>query len=93
MKSFSKHHLNGNHYPFGAISDMDLLPEQRHELKVRRQRVDLRAKRKAAFLERCSIQAKTHKAMRIIKLQGKNGHSMNAALLKAHGLNPKGGEA
>lgn len=56
-------------------------------------RMLLRRERKAAFLERCSIQAKAHKAMRIVKLQGKNGHSMNAALLKAHGLNPKGGEA
>lgn len=53
----------------------------------------LRRERKAAFLERCSIQAKASKAMRIVTLKGKNGHSMSAGLLKAHGLNPKGGEA
>lgn len=90
MRGYSKHYLNGNHSPFATMSEMDLLPEQRYQLNIRRQRAKLRATRKAAFLERCSIQAKAHKAMRIIKLQGKNGHSMNAALLKTHGLNAKG---
>lgn len=93
MRNLSKHHLNGNHSPFGVIHDCDLLPEHRHELNVHRQRAKLRAVRKAAMIERCSIQAKASKAMRIIKLQGKNGHSMSTGLLAAHGLNAKGGEA
>ena len=54
---------------------------------------EARRERKEALLSRCSIQAKASKAMRIVKLQGKNGHSMSAELLAAHGLNAKGGKA
>lgn len=53
----------------------------------------LRAERKKILIARCAMQAKVAKAMLIVKLKGKNGMSMNAGLLAAHGLNGKVGAA
>jgi hypothetical protein len=53
-------------------------------------RAQIRAIRKQEISHRASMQGKLSKAMRIIQCKGKNGHSMNAALLAQHGIKAKG---
>lgn len=45
-----------------------------------------KALRKEAFLTRCAMQAKQAKAKLIIGPKGRNGRTMNAALLAQHGI-------
>lgn len=52
-----------------------------HRLELERRRI-----RKKLFLDRCAAQAKQAKALLIIGPKGKNGRSMNAALLEKHGI-------
>lgn len=67
------------------MSNRSALPLDKRQNMLRM----VKAERKTVHLQRCSMQAKVHKAMQIIARKGKNGKSMNAALLAAHGLNPE----
>ena len=49
-----------------------------------------RKRRKREFLERCSMQAKLAKAKLMLRDKGRNGRSMNDAMIVAHGIQRKG---
>lgn len=58
--------------------------------KKREKWIRAKAERKQAFLTRCSMQAKLHKAKLMLRDKGRNGRSMNDALVAAHGIQRKG---
>jgi hypothetical protein len=59
-------------------------PEKERILMLR-----LRAMRKRQLHLRCSMQAKLHKAKLMLRDKGRNGRSMSAALVRAHGIQQK----
>lgn len=86
MRSVSKHHLNGNHSPFGYSREEDMTDEAKAAMKQRDERIIAKRLRKQAFLDRMAMQGKMSKALLIVTPKGKNGRTMNAALLAKHGI-------
>lgn len=85
MRAFSKHHLNGNHKPFGVLIG-DLTAKEREYLAKRRKRAAARVAIKRHIITSGAMQAKLAKAKLIITPKGKNGRSMSDALLAQHGI-------
>lgn len=55
----------------------------------RRFRIKMKARRKQSLLANCSMQAKYAKAKSILMGKGRNGMSMNDAMVAAHGIQRK----
>jgi hypothetical protein len=53
-------------------------------------RIQLRAARKLALIERGSMMGKLHKAKLMLRDKGRNGRSMNDAMVAGHGIQRKG---
>lgn len=70
---------------FNPASNPFFNPHKERILQIQR-----KALRKHQMIMRCSMQAKLHKAKLMLRDKGRNGRSMNDALISGHGIQRKG---